>query len=119
MCVRSIVGAGLVWVACANAQRPQWGELVSAALHANAEILAAQKRYEAARQRPSQVASLPDPMFSPGWNSNGNPLPGAGIGTNPTSNIGFAITQEIPYPGKQRLRGNIAAKEADVQFEEL
>src|ERR1035441_6929041 len=62
---------------------------------------------------------MPDPRFSPGWNSNGNPLPGAGIGTNPTSNIGFAITQEIPYPGKQRLRGNIAAKEADVQFEEL
>ena len=116
---RSIVGAALVWTACASAQELRLEELVSAALHSNAEILAAQKRYEAARQRPSQAASLPDPTFSPGWSSAGNPLPGAGLGTNPMSNIGFAVTQEIPYPGKQRLRGNIAAKEADVQFEEL
>ena len=54
-----------------------------------------------------------------GWNSNGNPLPGAGLGTDATSNIGFSVTQEIPAPGKQRLRSNIAAKEAAAQFQEL
>ncbi|HXI43628.1 MAG TPA: TolC family protein [Bryobacteraceae bacterium] len=82
-------------------------------------MLAAQKKYEAARQRPSQAGSLPDPTFSPGWNSNGNPLPGAGIGREPTSNIGFSVTQEVLYPGKQRLRSNLARKEADVEFEDL
>ncbi len=49
-------------------------------------------------QRPSQAGSLPDPTLSMGWNSNGNPLPGAGLGTDPTSNLGLSITQEI-QPG--------------------
>lgn len=94
-------------------------DLVSLALRQNAEILAAEKKYEAAGQRPVQAGSLPDPMFSPGWNSNGNPLPGAGIGSNPTSNIGFAVSQQIPYPGKRRLRTEAASKQVEVEFESL
>jgi cobalt-zinc-cadmium efflux system outer membrane protein len=101
------------------AQELKLDDLVAQALDRNPEILAAQKKYEAARQRPSQASALPDPVFSPGWNSNGNPLPGAGIGHDTTSNIGFSITQEIPAPGKQRLRANVARKEADAQFAEL
>ena len=93
-------------------------ELVEEARAHNQEILAAQKKYEGARQRPSQAGSLPDPIFSPGYNSNGNPLPGAGLGHEPTSMIGFTITQEVPAPGKRRLRGDVAGKEADVQFQE-
>jgi len=108
-----------IWLGRASAQELSLEELVAQALERNPEILVAQKKYEAARQRPSQVASLPDPMFSPGWNSNGNPLPGAGLGRETTSNIGFSITQEIPYPGKQRLRANVARKEADAQYAEF
>src|SRR5579864_751543 len=85
------------------AQELRLDDLVSQAIGRNPEILAAQKKVEAARQRPSQAGSLPDPTFSPMWNSNGNPLPWAGLGRDPTSNIGFSVTQEIPYPGKQRL----------------
>jgi outer membrane protein TolC len=103
----------------AAAQELKLDELVQQAIERNPEILVAQKKYEAARQRPSQVASLPDPTFSPAWNSNGNPLPGAGLGRDTTSSIGFSITQEIPYPGKQRLRANVARKEADAQFAEF
>ena len=110
---------GAIWLGRATAQELSLEELVAQALERNPEILVAQKKYEAARQRPSQVASLPDPMFSPGWNSNGNPLPGAGLGRETTSNIGFSITQEIPYPGKQRLRANVARKEADAQYAEF
>jgi outer membrane protein TolC len=102
----------------AAAQDLKLDELVAQALDRNPEILVAQKKYEGARQRPSQVASLPDPTFSPGWSSNGNPLPGAGLGHDSTSTIGFSVTQEIPYPGKQRLRANVARKEADAQFAE-
>jgi cobalt-zinc-cadmium efflux system outer membrane protein len=93
-------------------------DLTAEALKNNREILVAQKRYEAARQRPRQAGALPDPMFSGGYTSNGNPLPGAGLGTNPTSNIGFSVTQSIPYPGKRPLRENIASKEADAYFEQ-
>ncbi len=93
-------------------------ELLTEALNSNQEILAAQKRYEAARQRPNQESSLRDPMFSPGYASNGAPWPGARLGIEPTSNIGFMISQEIPGPGKRRLRGEIAAKDADAEFQQ-
>jgi len=75
--------------------------LAAEALRSNPEILAAQKRYEAARQRPSQVSSLPDPMISPGWNSSGAPWPGAGLGMEPVANVGVMITQEIPFPASE------------------
>ncbi|HUQ91915.1 MAG TPA: TolC family protein [Bryobacteraceae bacterium] len=93
-------------------------EFLTEALNRNPEILAAQKRYEAARQRPNQESSLPDPMFSPGYSSSGAPWPGARLGTEPTSNLGFMVSQEIPAPGKRRLRGAIAAKEADAEFQQ-
>jgi outer membrane protein TolC len=111
--------AAALYITSVAGQELKLEDLVAQALDHNPEILAAQKKYEAARQRPSQVSTLPDPVFSPGWNSNGNPLPGAGIGRDATSNIGFSITQDIPYPGKQRLRANVARKEADAQFAEL
>ena len=103
--------------ALASGQQLDLHELVGEALANNPEIQAAQKRYEAARQRPSQASSLPDPMFSPGWTSNGNPLPGAQLGVSPTSAIGFMVTQEVPYPGKRGLRGQIAAKDAEAEFQ--
>jgi outer membrane protein TolC len=91
--------------------------LVDEALRNNREILAAQKKYEAARQRPSQQSSLPDPTLSLGYASNGPPWPGAGLGTNPTSNIGFSVSQQVPFPGKRKLRGEISQKEADAEYE--
>jgi outer membrane protein TolC len=93
-------------------------DLIREALARNPEILAAQKKYEAARRRPPQESSFPDPTLSLGWASNGGPLPGQGIGTEPTSNVGFMVSQEIPYPGKRKLRGDIAAKEADAEFQQ-
>jgi outer membrane protein TolC len=93
-------------------------DLIREALARNPEVLAAQKKYEAARQRPSQESSLPDPMLSLGYSSNGGPLPGQGLGSQPTSNIGFMVSQEIPYPGKRQLRGDIASKEADAEFQQ-
>ncbi|MFN0172769.1 MAG: TolC family protein [Bryobacteraceae bacterium] len=92
--------------------------LVREALENNPEVLAAQKRYEAARQRPTQVSSLPDPMFSPGYNSSGRPWPGAGLGTEVTSNIGLMVSQEIPFPGKRKLAGDIAVKESEAEWHE-
>lgn len=99
-----------------------WGQplpaLIDEALRANREILAAQKRYEAARQRPSQERSLPDPTLSVGYTSVGRPYPVAGIGREVTANAGVMVSQEMPFPGKRQLRGAIAEKEASAEFEQ-
>jgi outer membrane protein TolC len=97
--------------------RVQVDDLLKQALDRNPEILAAQKRYEAARQRPAQASALPDPMISPGWNSSGAPWPGAGLGKEPVANVGVMISQELPYPGKRKLAGDIASKEAEIEFQ--
>jgi len=89
--------------------------LVEELLRSNPELQAARKRYEAALTRPSQESALPDPHITAGWISNGWPYPGAGLGSEATSNIGFQVAQEIPFPGKRVLKGGIAQKEADSE----
>jgi outer membrane protein TolC len=94
-------------------------DVVADALKANPEIAAAEQRFAAARQRPVQEHSLSDPMLSAGYNSSGTPLPGAGLGTEPLANMGFMVSQELPYPGKRDLRATIAEREADAVSREI
>ena len=99
-------------------KRLEISDLVTDAMRANPSILAAQKKYEAAQQWPAQERSLPDPMVSFGWNSTGNPLPGAGLGHDPVANIGLEASQQFPYPGKLRLKAEVASKEAAAEAQE-
>src|ERR1019366_1032731 len=96
----------LVWIAVTGA--PAWGQrlpvLVEEALRNNREILAAQKRYEAARQRPSQASSLPDPTVSVGYTSNGGPWPVTGIGREATTNAGIAFVKRYQHVLRNILR---------------
>jgi outer membrane protein TolC len=93
-------------------------DLLKQALAKNPEILAAQKRYEAARTRPTQESSLPDPTVSFGSRNTGNPVPFTSIGKDPMANAGLAIEQELPFPGKLRLRGEMAQQEAAAAFQD-
>lgn len=115
---RALIVLAVVAAARAQDKPLELQDLINEALRDNQEILAAQKRYEAARQRPRQQSSLPDPTLALGYWSNGNPLPGAGLGKEPTSNIGFSFTQDFPYPGKRRLQGEISSKDADAELEQ-
>jgi outer membrane protein, heavy metal efflux system len=112
----------LVVALSAAAQSPQprvaLRDLTAEALKSNPEIIGAQKKYEASRQRPTQESSLPDPMIGLGYASVGNPLPGAGLGRDVVANIGVMASQEIPFPGKLKLKGEMASKEAQADFEE-
>jgi outer membrane protein TolC len=110
--------ASLAALASAQETRPTLRQLTTEAVKSNPEIVAAQKGYEAARQRPIQESTLLDPMISLGWVSVGNPLPGAGLGSQVLSNIGLTYSQELPYPGKLKLRGEIASKEAEAAFQQ-
>jgi outer membrane protein TolC len=107
----------LAAAACALQAQPL-PALIEEALRHNREILAAQKKYEAARQMPAQASALADPTISLGYTANGAPYPVAGIGREVTSNAGVMVSQELPFPGKRQLRGDIAAKEASAEFEQ-
>ena len=92
-------------------------DLVAEALRDNRDIRAAQKKYEASRQHPSVVSSLPDPRLSLVSNNVGNPIPGTTLGTEDMSNVGFELMQDLPFAGKLQLQGKMARKDADADWQ--
>jgi len=80
----------------------------------NPQIQAARHEFEAAKQVPTQASTLPDPQVVLQHVSVGSPRPFAGYTNSDFAYIGLGFSQDIPYPGKLRLRGEIAKKEADV-----
>jgi len=87
-------------------------QLLSEADVHNPEILAARSAWQAARQVPSQVSTLPDPQVELQSFSVGGPLPYQGFSTSNFAYIGLGVTEDLPYPGKLRLRGQIASQQA-------
>jgi len=83
----------------------------------NPQIRAAQQAWDAAKLAPSQASVLPDPQFQLQHVSVGSPRPFAGYTNSDFAYIGLGVSQEFPYPGKLRLRGDIARREADVARE--
>ncbi len=47
--------------------------------------------------------------------SVGSPKPFAGFSNSDFAYIGLGASQELPYPGKLRLKGDVANREADTQ----
>jgi len=88
--------------------------LVREALERNPEIQAARRAVEAKRARISQARAWPDPMVSVSYAGNVLP-PFTVMRGDPSSVRQISASQEIPYPGKTRLRGEIAAREADAE----
>ncbi len=88
--------------------------LVSEALERNRDVLVARREWEAAQARPSQERTLPNPAISVSSVTMGFlPLFGGGIGKEPLANISPMVMQQVPFPGKLRLKGEIAQKESD------
>ncbi|SDY98028.1 TolC family protein [Nitrosomonas halophila] len=61
---------------------------------------------------PSQVGSLPDPII--GFNVMSLPVDHFDTRKEPMAQIGFGISQAIPFPGKLALREQAAAHEAQA-----
>jgi cobalt-zinc-cadmium efflux system outer membrane protein len=89
-------------------------DLLAEAAQNNPEIQAARHGWESAQQVPTQVSTLPDPQFVLQHVSVGSPRPFAGYTNSDFAYVGLGVSQDIPYPGKLRLRGDIARREADV-----
>jgi len=98
--------------------RVQLVEILKEAEEKSPEIQAAFNRYKAAETRPSQERTLPDPTIGFMATNMGKALPFTTIGEDPQSNAGVSFTQEIPFPGKLSLKGDIATQEAKNAFEE-
>src|SRR6266404_2965281 len=89
-------------------------ELLQEAEQNNPQIHVAREGWQAAKQVPSQVSTLPDPQFQIQQFSVGSPRPFAGYTNSNFAYIGLGVSQDFPYPGKLRLRGEIAKRDVDV-----
>ncbi|MGH9328665.1 MAG: TolC family protein [Terriglobia bacterium] len=78
----------------------------------NPRIMAARRAWQASTEVPSQAETLPDPEVEVQQFSVGSPRPFAGFTNSNFAYIGFGISQDLPYPGKLRLKGEMAGREA-------
>lgn len=94
-------------------------QLLAEAAANNPQISAADHGARSARQMAPQVTTLPDPKFTYQQFSVGSPKPFAGYTNSDFSYIGVGASQELPYPGKLRLRGQVAERDADTKQAEV
>ncbi len=84
-------------------------ELIQEVLARNPELSATRKQWEAATNRIAQVRSLDDPILSLQlWNV---PQP---FNVARTENHIFGLSQNLPFPGKLGLKGEVASRSADM-----
>jgi len=89
--------------------------LIAEAESSNTQISAAEHAARAARQVAPQKTALPDPKLTLQQFSVGSPRPFAGYTNSDFAYVGIGGSQELPYPGKLRLRGEVAEREADTE----
>ncbi|HVA82411.1 MAG TPA: TolC family protein, partial [Candidatus Binataceae bacterium] len=82
--------------------------LVAEAMRASPEIAAAQSHWQATTRVPIQAATLPDPEISLQHFTVGSPQPFSGYESSNFYYTGFGFSQQIPGPGKLRLRAEQA-----------
>ena len=75
--------------------------LIREALTRNPDLQAAQQRWDAAKAVIPQVKTLPDPMFNFRYEKVLD------------REWRYGVSQEFPFPGKLRLRGEVATREAE------
>ena len=84
-------------------------DLIQEALARNPELVAARKQWEAATNRITQARSLDDPILSVQlWN-----IPQPFKATQADNTI-FGLSQNLPFPGKLALKGDVASRSAEM-----
>ena len=104
----------LVWclLAMSWSAMPVWGAdpllsldpLVNEAIQRNPEILSAKERWEASKAIVPQVKTLPDPELKLGYQR----IPAV----SPIEGAIYGFGQQFPFPGKLKLRGEVASRQA-------
>jgi outer membrane protein, heavy metal efflux system len=93
-------------------------DLIDEAERNSPRIRSARLAWEAAKQMPSQASTRPDPQFQFQQVNVGSPRPFAGYTNSDFAYFGLGISQDLPYPGKLRLQGEIAQRGTDVVQEQ-
>ena len=84
-------------------------ELIQEVLARNPELVAARKQWEAATNRITPARSLDDPILSVQlWN-----IPQPFKATQADNSI-FGLSQNLPFPGKLGLKGDVASRSAEM-----
>src|SRR5271155_3314416 len=94
-------------------------EVLQEAEQSNPQIQAARQAWKAAQQVPTQVSTLPDPQLQLQQVNVGSPRPFAGYTNSDFAYVGLGVSQDLPYPGKLRLKGEIAKRDADVSQQQV
>ena len=89
-------------------------ELIQELERQNPSVIAGQKAYEASRLEAKQTSALPDTNLMVQHLSVGSPRPFAGYTNSEFAYIGLGASQELPFPGKRRLRGEVANRGSET-----
>ena len=93
--------------------------LLNEAVQNNPDILAARRAWQAATQVPSQVSTMPDPQVTVQQFSVGSPRPFAGFSNSDFAYIGIGVSQDLPFPGKLKLKREAAERDAAAARDRL
>ncbi len=102
-----------------GAQPANVDALVAEAMRANPEIAAARSHWLGTSKVPLQAATLDDPQVYVQEFTVGSPAPASGYETSDFYYTGFGASQDIPGPGKLKLRAQRAEKEGEYAHASL
>lgn len=94
------------WASAAEEPRLSLSGLIEEMIRQNPEIKAAKQRWEAAKAVVPQVQTLPDPKLQFGYQRMPMVPP-------VVEGAMYGFGQDIPFPGKLRLKGEVAQREAE------
>lgn len=109
-----IIVSSVAWAEPDVANPPTLDGLIQEALTHSPMITSARKRWQALTKVPVQVSTLPDPTMGLQQLTVGSPQPFSGYEASEFYYTGFGVSQDIPGPGKLRLRAKQADKEAEA-----
>lgn len=112
---RHLLGLWFVAIASAPAgSAASLAALLDEAAHRNPDIAVALSAWQGSTEISSQVSTLPDPQVTVQQVAVGSPRPFAEFSNSEFAYLGFGVSQDIPWPGKLRLRAEAADRDAAV-----
>ena len=97
-----------------NYETSKLADLLVEAENNNPQLRVVKQELQSMQQMPTQVSTLPDPQVALQQVNVGSPRPFAGFTNSDFAYIGLGVSQDFPYPGKLRLRRELASKDAEV-----